>query len=209
MSQLVKMFDLAPSPNNIKVRLALGFKKIPYERIPVDFEDREPVIRASGQPLAPALLHGDTVIFESGAILRYLEGNFRDTPRLFSSDREVIHQIEEWENWARQAPSQGVGICFRESFSENPSRETLAKARALLHTAADRLEASLADHPFLLGDTLTAADLFIAPWIHCGLLPPATPESFPPIRFLTENFRLEGHPRTRDWTKRIMSYDRS
>ena len=87
MDRKVTLYDLGPSPNNIKVRLALAYTKIPYEKIPVDPQDREPLVKVSGQPLAPVMLHGETVVYDSYAILRYLDANFPKTPRLYSATR--------------------------------------------------------------------------------------------------------------------------
>ncbi|MFQ5719321.1 MAG: glutathione S-transferase family protein [Acidobacteriota bacterium] len=208
MNRSLCMFNLAPSPNSIKVRLALGFKQLACEKIDINPEDRSPIIKASGQPLAPVLLHGDTVVFESHAILRYLDGNFRDTPRLFSKDRDIMRGIEAWEIWERQDPSNAVGACIGEAFKPEPDLDAVRKAAALLNRAADRVEAVLADSPFLVGGTLTAADITIAPWMACGLLTAEAAETFPPIRLLIDQFRLEGHEKTCEWVTRIMAYDR-
>ena len=50
MDRPVRLYDLHPSPNNIQVRLALAFKTIPYELIPVDPKNREPLIKARQLP---------------------------------------------------------------------------------------------------------------------------------------------------------------
>ena len=69
--------------NNFKVRVALGYKGIPYEFRTIDPSDRDEIHRLTGQFLTPVLQHGDVVLFDSAAILRYLEANFRDTPRIY------------------------------------------------------------------------------------------------------------------------------
>ena len=53
--------------NNIKVRVALGFKEIPYEFRTIDPADRSEIVRLSGQHLTPVLVHGDRVLFDSAA----------------------------------------------------------------------------------------------------------------------------------------------
>ena len=96
MSRTLKLYDLTPSPNNIKARCALAYKKLPHERILVDPANREPVVKVSTQPLTPVLLHGDTVVFDSYAILLYLDANFPETPRLYRTDRASLKAIEAW-----------------------------------------------------------------------------------------------------------------
>ena len=208
MRPSLKLFNLGPSPNNITVRLALGYKKLACEMMPVNPTDRTAVVEASGQPLTPVLLHGDTVVFDSHAIIRYLDANFPDTPRLFATDRETMKEIEAWELWCRHEPSDAVGLCFREAFKKEADPDNLKRAHELLHVAADRLEAVLMNSPFLVGDNLTAADILVAPWIHCGMLPEEVAERFPPARLFIEHLRLEQHESTRAWAERIMAYDR-
>ena len=52
---MLKFWELAPSPNNTKVRMALRFKEIDFSAIPVDPSDRAPVIEVSGQELTPVI----------------------------------------------------------------------------------------------------------------------------------------------------------
>ena len=71
--------------NNIKVRVALGFKGLGYEFRVVDPGERAELFEVSGQYLTPVLLHDGKAICDSAAIMRYLEANFRETPRLFGN----------------------------------------------------------------------------------------------------------------------------
>ena len=87
--------------NNIKVRVALGYKAILYVFHTIDPRDREEVVRISGQYLTPVLVHGERVLCDSAAILRYLECNFPDTPKLFGDSLAEQWEIEDWEMFAR------------------------------------------------------------------------------------------------------------
>jgi len=209
MTRTLKLHDLAPSPNSIKIRLALGYKKIPYERIPVPAgSDRADLVRLSGQPLTPVIEHGDTVLFDSGAILRYLEANFLDTPRLYSERRDEMKKIEEWEHWAGHEPAKSVSSVFGQLRAPQPSAEVLVKARAMLHTAAERIEDTLATSDTLIPGRMTAADIIIASCVSLSLITEKQLQAMPFLSFFVEHFRLEGHPRTRDWVGRLMAYDR-
>ena len=44
--------------NNMKVRVALGFKNIAYDFKWIDPADRGEIVRLSGQHLTPVMLHG-------------------------------------------------------------------------------------------------------------------------------------------------------
>ncbi len=208
MSRPVKLYDLAASPHSIKVRLALAYKKISYEKVPVDPEKREPVVKVSGQPLAPVLLHGDTVVYDSYAITRYLDANWPGAPRLYSADRDTIKTIEEWELFARAEAAPAVGMTFREAFAPSPDATKLKKANEIINRAASRLEEALASSPNLLGAEPTAADFALAPMMHYGALPPGAERGGPVAAFFARNLRIEGAPKTRAWVGRVMAWDR-
>jgi glutathione S-transferase len=208
MDRKVTLYDLGPSPNNIKVRLALAYKKIPYEKIPVDPKNREPLVKVSGQPLAPVMLHGETVVYDSYAILRYLDANFPRTPRLYSTDRDTIKKIEEWELFARTEAGPPVGMIFRQMGSKEPDAATLRKANELIGRAAARVEEVLARGPWLLGETLTAADFSVAPMLLLGALPEGAERVNPAAAFFRKHLTIEGAPKTREWIGRVMAWDR-
>jgi glutathione S-transferase len=193
----------------MKVRIALAYKGIAYEKVPVDAEDRTEVVRVSGQPLTPVLAHGERVVFDSAAILRYLEANFRDTPRLFSTDYATMHEIEDWESFARDELVEPVGIVFGQFFSESPDPAALGRASSLLHARSGRIEERLAKGRWLVGESMTAADVTAAPAVWYGMLPDEAAESSPVARFFAESLRLgDARDRARDWAARVMAYDR-
>src|SRR5690606_33463900 len=141
------------------VRLALGLKGIPCRRVTVDPANRGPVVELSGQPLTPVLLDGDRVVYDSYAILRYLDANYPEGPRLFSPDRDTQRAIEAWELSARTEVSQFVTITFGQLFSPTKDPAELARANELLAEQGARFEEELADQSYLLGEQPTAADL--------------------------------------------------
>ena len=80
---MLRFWELSPSPNNTKVRMALRCKQIDFEAIPVDPVNRQPVIEVSGQELTPVIEDAGIVLNDSEGILQYLDANYPDTPRLF------------------------------------------------------------------------------------------------------------------------------
>ena len=177
MTARITLYELPPSPNNLKVRLALGYKGLAYDREPLQFEqfpgDRSTLVAVSGQPRTPVLKHGETVIFDSGAIVRYLEANFRDTPPLFSADWHVHGEIEQWELFARTAIGSVVGGVFQQALAPPPDPQALKQARDDLQEATGRIEDQLAKGAFLVGDSPTMADIACVPLVALGTLPPA------------------------------------
>lgn len=162
MSDALEIYGFDTS-NNFKVRVALGYKKIPFTFHRIDPADRDEIVRISGQFLTPVLVHGDVVLFDSGAILRYLDANFQDTPRLFGSDRDEQWAIEDWELFGRTQLADGMMKVVHHRISgggEDP--DLYARASRSFARAIDRLVERLAHREWLVGSGMTAADITCA-----------------------------------------------
>jgi len=211
MSEPVTLYQLRLSSNNIKIRIALNYKGIPFERVDVDPQDRSDVVKVSGQPLTPVLVHGDRVMFDSASILRYVDANFREGPRLFTSDYDGMKTIEKWETWARTELVQAFYIVmgqFRSPVGERNPAES-KRATDMLHEMTGKIEAQLEKTAWLAGDTMTAADITAAPLVNPAIVTPEQAGNDPRLKFYTENIRLgDGRERTREWVKKVMAYDR-
>ncbi len=153
--------------NNIKVRIALGYKALEYSFHAVDPADRGGVVALSGQHLTPVLEHGGTVLFDSAAILRYLDANFPETPKLFGGGRDEQWAIEGWEFFARtELAAPMLSIIHRRVAGQSISDELRESAGADFDAALGRLEERLGrgekERAWLVGDALTAADISAA-----------------------------------------------
>jgi glutathione S-transferase len=180
--------------NNLKVRVSLGYKQIPYRFVSIEPGDREEVLRISGQALTPVMTHGDVVLFDSAAIMRYLDANFRDTPRLYGDGRETTWPIEDWERFARGEMGGPLMDVVKMHLAGGNDPVVVERAAAQFAELVQRLEDALDDRDWLVGDTMTAADIATACVIarvqRSGLFP--LPES----------------PRVSAWTDRVMAFDR-
>ena len=209
MSPKLTLYNLGPSPNSKKVRLALGLKGLAHEVVQVDPADRKRVVEISGQPLTPVLTHGDTVVFDSSAILRYLDANVKREPQLYSADYEEMKAIEGWESWTRTDLSPGVGMLFGQFFADSTDKTTVQQAVGKVNAAARHLERSLEPSGWLVGDRPTAADVTTAAWLSLGFLSPGAASSHPILKFfqdaLTIDPELQG---VRRWYQSMERYDR-
>ena len=207
----LRLFHLGPSPNCIKARVALGFKGVPYEAVAVDPQDRAPVVEATGQPLTPALTHGGVKLFDSGAILRYVDANFAGPP-LFAADRDTMRAIEDWEMHGRAGMRASLGAAYTMAFGGIEStQENIAKIREEVHAAAATFEGRLVEteSDWLVDDRLTAADVTCASiWCYfAGLQHPAL-RSGPFGGFIGEHFGLGADfPRMVAWVERTAAFD--
>ena len=193
----------------MKVRIALQYKGIPFTKVPVNPQDRSEVVKVSGQPLTPVLVHGATVVYDSAAILRYLDANFRSTPALFSADYEEMKKIEEWETWGRTAVPEPVGTIFNQFFSPEKDAAKIAEASRKLHDLTAKTEEKLSKDSWLVGDRMTAADVTAAPFIYYGMARPVEGPFKELSEFFVKSLKLgEGRDRTRAWVQKVMAYDR-
>jgi glutathione S-transferase len=213
MSTTVTLYEITGSSNSVKARIALGYKGLEYDRQVVELEsfpgDRSSVVSLSRQPRLPVLQHGETVIFDSGAILRYLEANFPDTAPIFAEDHATLGEIEQWEVFARTQIGEVLGMMFGESFSPEPNAEVIAQANQMLNERTAAIEDKLNHGDYLVGDHLTAADIVCAaPLYLADLTQETAAEDNPTDMFFLKNLTLgEGRPKTTDWVRRVMAYD--
>ncbi len=94
---MLKFYELTPSPNNMKVRMALKYKGIEFEQILVDYFDRQSLLEASGQDGSPIIQDKGIVLNDSEAIMIYLDANYPDTPRLMPRDLKSRYACDKWK----------------------------------------------------------------------------------------------------------------
>lgn len=206
------LHQLYGSPNNVKVRIALGFLGVEFEAVDADFMDRASVVAASGQPLTPAIVDGDVRLFDSSAILRYLDANHGGERRLFGTNAETVRAIEEWERRTRGGGfGAPVGTLFREFFSPEKDEAAQSAAAREFGEQCREIEAALGAADYLVDGRLTAADCCIAPILVFG----APTETFRERAggeigdFIMERLQVpEDCPRTRAYVERVMAFDR-
>jgi glutathione S-transferase len=211
MGKLI-LHELTGSPNNVKARVALGYKKLEYERKPFELTqypgDRSPVVRLARQPRLPVLQDGETVIFDSGAIMRYLEANYPDTPPLFVEDHATFGELERWEVFARTQLGEPVSMMFQQAFAESHDRDVVKRANDLLHERTSPLEDRLSTNAFLVADHMTAADVACGSLLYLADMTEEHGKANPIAGFFQQNFALrEGREKTRAWVRRVMAHD--
>jgi glutathione S-transferase len=208
----LRLHELTGSPNSIKVRVALGYKGLEYERVPFEVEsfpgDRSALVKLSRQPRCPVLEHGKAVLFDSGAILRYLEANFPDAPPIFVDDYAAHAEIETWELFSRTKLGEAIGMIFGQAFSPEQDASVIAKANELLNERTGALEDRLSGRDVLVGDHLTAADIVVASPLYLADLTDENAQGHPIAAFFQKNLRLgEGREKTRAWVRRVLAND--
>jgi len=212
MSNDITLHELTGSPNNVKVRVALGYKGLDYTRKELKLDafpgDRAPAVSLSRQPRLPIIEDGKTILFGSDAILRYLEANYPDTPTIFSDDYATFGEIEQWELFSRTRIGEPIGMIFGQAFAPEADPQVVSRANELLNERTGALEDKLSTGEFLVGDHLTAGDIACAASLYLADLTDKNAQAHPIAAFFRANLKLgEGREKTRAWVRRVMAHD--
>jgi glutathione S-transferase len=217
MTQPLKASLRQQTPNNMKVQIALALKGIDYEVEAIT--DSGPatttrLVEASGQPLAPFIQHGDVRLFDSSAILRYFDANLPG-PRLFSSDRTAIKEIEAWELYTKTVPMPAIAPAFKVYFGGlqgDEADQLIQQANEQFHAATEKVELALAARAeagsdWLVGDSMTAADILVATYMVFGAFPPGKQDWHPLWIWFHANVSLgPDRERTAAHVARVLEY---
>jgi GST-like protein len=164
-----------PTPNGVKVSIALEELGLPYEAHRVGFETDDQLSPAflslNPNNKIPAILDPQgpvgrpLALFESGAILVYLAGK---TGRLLPADDAARYEALQWVMWQMGGLGPMVGqLGFFHKFAgrayedKRPRDRYVAESRRLLRV----LDGHLAGRAWMLGDTYSIADIAIFPWV--------------------------------------------
>jgi glutathione S-transferase len=167
----MKLYGFPASPNTWKVRALAA-----YLKMPLDFEFVDLTKGAQYAPAylalnpagrTPTLADGDFTLWESNAILQYLASKAA-TP-LYPNDAKSRADIARWQCWdLAHWGAQACGPLTFENLVKKfvnlgaPDATAVAKATEAFNKEAKVLDAHLAKHKYLVGDTLTIADFSAA-----------------------------------------------
>jgi len=160
----MKLYTNLFSPNARKVHAVAHELGIALETHTVNLragEQRTPdylALNPNGK--VPTLVDGDTVLWESNAIMCYLAGK-RDTELWPKSAKR--YDILRWMFWEANHLTRALNQIFGEKFfnRDNPDQRIIERANKSFRKYATILDANLADKPYVTGDAPTLADFAI------------------------------------------------
>ncbi|HEY9641462.1 MAG TPA: glutathione S-transferase family protein [Coleofasciculaceae cyanobacterium] len=183
---MYKLYDYRPSGNGYKIRLLLTQLGIPYEYIEKNIIQRETrtpeflAINPNGR--IPVLeLEPQVYLAESNAILIYLSENTKFLPE----DRLERAYVMQWLFFEQYSHEPNIATArFILSYLQQGDeyRETLEKKRELGYAALGVMEQRLQNHPFLVSDRYTIADIALYAYTHVADEGGFSLEDFPAIR---------------------------
>lgn len=171
----IKLFGFKYSVYSWIVRLALQEKGVAYEWSEVNpFADDVSEEYLALQPFkrVPTLAHDGFVLYETVAIIRYVDEAFEgpslqpDDAKLRARQSQIISIVDSYGYWplVRQVFSHGF---FRPLLGEKPDSTEIENGLLVSAKVLDSLDGLLIDGEFLLGDQLTLADIHLFPMIDC------------------------------------------
>jgi glutathione S-transferase len=194
----------APFSTNVeRVALALAHKGLEVESVWIEYSDRSPVERVSGQPLVPVLEFDDgAVVFDSMQIVRVLEERFAQPP-LYPADAAGRARMIHFVDWFNDVWKAAPNAIEAEIGRDRPDVARIDELAVRMQAALDGFEAMLDGRAYLMGDAFSAADCAAYPFLKYALWrDPADDELF--HRVLDGYQQLgDDHPRLAAWIERI------
>ena len=162
-----------PTPNGVKVSIALEELQLPYEAHRVSFDTNDQLspefLALNPNNKIPAIIdpHGPggqpLPLFESGAILWYLA---EKTGQLLPADPARRYETLQWLMFqmAGVGPMLGQTHHFR-SYAPHPYPYAIDRYTNETTRLYKVLDARLAEAPYLAGDAYSIADIATWPWL--------------------------------------------
>ena len=156
----MKVISFKICPFVQRVTALLEAKNIPYEIEFISLSDKPQwFLEISPIGQVPVLItEGGRALFESGAIVEYLEEAYPQLqPNLAPEDRAINRA------WSSLASKNYLVQCGAQ---RSPDREILQERSAKLSQAFDRMESELSGTPHFGGDSLGMVDIAWLPLLH-------------------------------------------
>ncbi len=162
------------SPYSWRVLLALEYKKLPYTSHLLQFSKQEhksaQMLKMNPRGRVPVLKDGQGdsayVCFESLAILTYLDRKYPEPPLFGRSAEEagtVMRVICEYQVYVEEHITRIIAAIFFQGLEGK--LDDIAKAMQVVASEARTIENRLAQSAWLVGESLSAADLVVYPGI--------------------------------------------
>lgn len=178
-----ELFWMSGSPYAWRVQLALACKRIPYISHRLDSarqEHRTPqFLGLNPRGKVPVLKTGDTALYESVAIIAFLDRAHPAVPLFGQTPQEhgrIWQRVYEFENYNRDLfDVEIVRPLLRGHAKDNPAGMRASAGR--VYDALGWMEQALSLAPYLAGDDMTAADIVALPNIQMLRRVAARPEA--------------------------------
>ena len=194
------------SPFAWRVMLTLEVKRLPYESRLLEFskgEHKSPgYLKLNPRGKVPTLKDGDFALYESLAIMSYLDRKYPDPPIFGTTPQEtglIWREISETDSYLGEPGAKIVRPVFFGKGLEKT--EEIQEAATTIRRELKRIDTTLANSAWLVGAEISAADIALFPLIQI-LLRAASKEAAKPLNL--GFFPLaQSYPNIAAWVKRL------
>jgi glutathione S-transferase len=203
------------SPYSWRVLLALEYKRLAYTSHLLQFSKQEhkspQILALNFRGRVPILKDGDYVVFESLAVLYYLDLKYPEPPIFGRTPEEagvIMRVICEYQSYAEEPLTKLVRAFNAPQPQARP--DELAAAMHVVASEARSIEARLARSDWVVGESFSAADIVIFPALQLLLRALGKPAA----RELSTRFLplAANYPALERWIARVAAlpgYDRT
>lgn len=162
----MELYEIPPSGNCHKIRLFLSLLQIPYTSVQVDVANQQQksasFLKMNPLGQLPVLKDGETVVWDSQAILVYLARQYA-APSWLPQDAVGMSRVMEWLSTATNEVARGPNsLRLHYKFGRPIAMEDSQQATA---TVMQILEAHLKTTDWLAAENITIADIAVYPYI--------------------------------------------
>jgi glutathione S-transferase len=166
---MLKVLGRATSGNVQKVLFFLEETGTPYAREDYGRQFNNTggdYLKLNPNGKVPTVVDGETVIWESHTILRYLATKGGKTD-LYPTDAAARTQVERWMDWLLASVNYQYVQVFKDSKKPDAERApTFAADAKELGAQLEILDKALAGKSFVAGNSFTLADIAMGPVLH-------------------------------------------
>ncbi|RDX92205.1 hypothetical protein CR513_25699, partial [Mucuna pruriens] len=170
----VKLYSYWRSSCSFRVRIALNLKGLKYDYIPVNLlkgeHSRPDFLQLNPVGFVPVLVDGPVVLYDSFAIIMYLEDKYPQNPLLPRDIHKKAINIQAASIVSSTIqPLQNLSLLNYIGEKVGPD-EKLPWVQSVLRRGFTALEKLLKDHTgrYATGDEVFLADIFLAPQLHAA-----------------------------------------
>ena len=162
----MELYEIPPSGNCHKIRLFLSLLQIPYTSVQVDVANQQQksasFLKMNPLGQLPVLKDGETVVWDSQAILVYLARQYA-APAWFPQDAVGMSRVVEWLSTAANEVARGPSsLRVHYKFGRPIAMEDAQLATV---TVMQLLEQHLKTENWLAAEHITIADIAVYPYI--------------------------------------------
>lgn len=202
----LEVFWISGSPYSWRVLLTLEIKQLKYRSRLIEASKEEhkkaEFLALNPRGRAPVLKDGDTVLYESLAIMAYLDRKY-PRPSLFGQTAEetgrVWRRISECLSYLEIPLNRVVLPVYFGKVEEK--KDDIRRAAKAAHTELARWEEDIGNDPWLAGAAISATDVTVYPFLK-SLLRAASKETAAPLQLGFLPFEAR-YPRLSAWMGRV------